>query len=100
MTLDPEQFYAVSAVVTSKGSGRVSWTAVSCKCQAPSCPRNPEKMPRMSASAVIFLFLEYGLENDVLEAIERGWATFDLHTENCALPRGQEEFGEIHRIER
>src|SRR5216683_897899 len=47
-----------------------------------------------------FQLLEYGLENDVLETIECGWAAFDLHTENCALPGSQEEFGEIHRIER
>jgi len=31
------------------------------------------------------------LENDVPEAIERGGAAFDLHTENCALPGSQEE---------
>jgi len=36
----------------------------------------------------------------VAEAIERGRAAFDLHTENCALPGSQEEFGKIHRIER
>ena len=47
-----------------------------------------------------FQLLEYGLENDLLEAIERGRTAFDLHTENCALPGSQEEFGEIHRIER
>jgi hypothetical protein len=40
------------------------------------------------------------LENDLLEAIERGWAAFNFHTENCALPGSQEEFGEIRRIER
>jgi hypothetical protein len=41
-----------------------------------------------------------GLEDDVLEAIERSRAALDLHTENCALPGSQEEFGQIHRIER
>src|SRR5215471_5743317 len=44
-------------------------------------------------------FGKYGLENNVLKAIEGGRAAFDLHTENCAFPRSQEEFGEIHRIE-
>src|SRR5260370_13137240 len=47
-----------------------------------------------------FQLLEYGLENDVLETIKRGRAAFDFHTENCALPGSQEEFGEIHRMER
>jgi len=45
-------------------------------------------------------FGKYGLENDVLETIKRGRAAFDLHTENCALPGSQEEFGEIRRIKR
>src|SRR6266702_5462196 len=45
-----------------------------------------------------FLLLEYCLEDDVLEAIERGRTAFDLHPENCALPGGKQEFGEIHRI--
>jgi hypothetical protein len=39
------------------------------------------------------------VEDDVLEAVERSWAAFNSHTENCALPRSQEEFGEVHRIE-
>jgi hypothetical protein len=47
-----------------------------------------------------YLFLEYGLEDNFLEALERSRAAFDLHSENCALPGSQEEFGEIHRIER
>jgi hypothetical protein len=47
-----------------------------------------------------FLFLEDGLESDAFEAIERSRTAFDLHTENCALPRSQQEFGELHRIER
>src|SRR5215470_15006900 len=44
-------------------------------------------------------FGKYGLENNVLKAIERGRAAFDLHTENCAFPGSKEEFGEIHGIE-
>ena len=44
-------------------------------------------------------FGKYGLKHNVLKAIERGRASFDLHPENCAFPGSQEEFGEIHRIE-
>src|SRR5262249_51943603 len=47
-----------------------------------------------------FLFLEYGLESDAFEALERSRAAFDLHTKYCALPGSQQEFGEFHRIER
>ena len=74
-------------------SGRPSW--------------NPEHLlgaiqhhKGLSFSTPLVWFGEYGLENDLLEAIERGRTAFDLHTENCALPGSQEEFGEIHRIER
>jgi len=38
------------------------------------------------------------LENDVLETLESGGAVFDLHAENGALPRREEEFGEIHGV--
>jgi hypothetical protein len=44
--------------------------------------------------------LEYGLEDDVFKAIERGRSAFHPHAENRALPGGQEEFGEIHGIKR
>src|SRR5215472_94701 len=44
-------------------------------------------------------FGKYGLKHDVLKAVERGRAAFDLHPENCAFPRRQEKIGEIHRIE-
>src|SRR6266478_8730452 len=36
---------------------------------------------------------KYGFENNVLEAVERGGAAFDLHAENCALPGSEQEFG-------
>jgi hypothetical protein len=45
------------------------------------------------------LLLEYGLKNDVLKAIKRGRASFNLHTENRTLLAGQKEFGQVGRIE-
>jgi hypothetical protein len=45
-------------------------------------------------------FGKYGLKHDVLKAVERGRAAFNLHTENCAFPGSHGEFGEIHRVER
>src|SRR5882762_918817 len=39
--------------------------------------------------------LENGVECDRLEALERGRATLHLHTQDCALPGGEEEFCEI-----
>src|SRR5579863_4051955 len=47
-----------------------------------------------------FLLLEYSLENDFLKALNRGGSAFDLHAENGPLPGSQEEFSQIHRIER
>jgi hypothetical protein len=40
------------------------------------------------------------VKDDLPEAVERGWAAFDSHTENGSLPGSEEEFSEIHRIER
>src|ERR1700689_43795 len=62
-------------------------------------PKHSPEVMRRQRERSFFLLLEYGLENDVLEGIERGRAAVDLHTENCPLPGGKEEFGEIHRIE-